>query len=39
VERWRLVASPVWNVSVAGLVPTFDVTTSDLVPLWQPWPG
>ncbi len=39
VERWRLVASPVWNVQTSGLAPTFDGSTKDLVPLWQPWPG
>ncbi|MDF1824247.1 MAG: hypothetical protein P1U68_06375 [Verrucomicrobiales bacterium] len=38
-EQWRLVASPVWNVSFAGLSPTFVVSEEQLVPLWQPWPG
>ncbi len=38
VERWQLVASPVWNVRLAGLPPTFE-GGSDLVPVWQPWPG
>ncbi len=39
VERWRLVASPVWNVALSGLAPTFEPTNSELVPVWQPWPG
>jgi len=39
IERWRLVASPVWNVSLAGLPPIFEPTGADLVPVWQPWPG
>ncbi len=38
-EQWRLVASPVWNVSFTGLNPTFVVREEQLVPLWQPWPG
>ncbi len=38
-EQWRLVTSPVWNVSFAGLSPTFMINDSQLVPLWQPWPG
>lgn len=39
VERWRLVASPVWNVSLTGLTPTFEPANPDLVPVWRPWPG
>ncbi len=39
VERWRLNASPVWNVALAGLPPIFESTSADLVPVWQPWPG
>ncbi len=39
VERWHLVTSPVWNVTLAGLPPTFEPTGADLIPLWQPWPG
>jgi hypothetical protein len=39
VERWHLVASPVWNVAMTGLPPAFDVGNEDLVPVWQPWPG
>lgn len=38
-ERWRLVASPVWNVLFAGLEPIFENHEEQLVPLWQPWPG
>jgi hypothetical protein len=39
VERWHLVTSPVWNVSMTGLRPTFQSNDVELVPLWQPWPG
>ncbi|EDY18784.1 hypothetical protein CfE428DRAFT_3821 [Chthoniobacter flavus Ellin428] len=39
VEHWRLVASPVWNVTLAGLTPTFEQPDSRLVPVWHPWPG
>ena len=39
VERWHLVASPIWNVTLAGLAPTFEPGNPDLVPVWQPWPG
>ncbi|MBX7165878.1 MAG: hypothetical protein K1X74_05965 [Pirellulales bacterium] len=39
VEQWQLVASPVWDVSLAGLVPVFDSNQQQLIPTWQPWPG
>ena len=39
VERWHLVASPVWNVAISGLNPVFEPTSADLVPVWHPWPG
>jgi hypothetical protein len=39
VERWQLVASPVWNVAIAHLSPIFESENSDLVPVWKPWPG
>ncbi len=39
VERWFLVASPVWNVSFQGLAPVFESSNPDLVPVWHPWPG
>ncbi len=39
VERWHLTASPVWNVAIAGLAPTFEPGNLSLVPVWQPWPG
>lgn len=38
-EQWRLVASPVWNVTFAGISPVFEDLEGQLVPLWQPWPG
>lgn len=39
VERWRLVVSPVWNVELGGLAPTFESGGNELVPVWHPWPG
>ena len=39
VERWRLVASPVWDVALSGLAPIFESGNPDLVPTWHPWPG
>ena len=39
VEQWRLLASPVWNFQLEGLAPIFAEDTSDLVPVWRPWPG
>ena len=38
VDRWRLVASPVWNVSTDGLSPIYEVQEQKLVPVWRPWP-
>ncbi len=38
-EQWRLVASPVWNVTFTGVAPLFEDLEGQLVPLWQPWPG
>lgn len=38
-EKWRLIASPVWNVTFAGVAPLFEDLEGQLVPLWQPWPG
>lgn len=39
VERWHLVASPIWNVAISGLAPIFEPGNAELVPVWQPWPG
>jgi hypothetical protein len=39
IERWHLVASPVWNVSLSGLAPVFESGNAQLEPVWQPWPG
>ncbi len=39
VERWHLVASPVWNASLAGLAPVFETSEQNLIPVWHPWPG
>ncbi len=38
-EQWRLIASPDWNVTFAGVAPLFENLDGQLVPLWQPWPG
>jgi hypothetical protein len=39
IERWSLVASPVWNVAISGLAPVFEAGIPALVPVWKPWPG
>jgi hypothetical protein len=39
VERWHLVTSPIWNVSLQGLQPIYEPSQQDLVPVWHPWPG
>ncbi len=39
VERWHLVASPVWNVTTSGLAPVFESQERNLIPVWHPWPG
>ncbi len=39
VERWRLMASPVWNIDISGLAPIFDPGNPELIPMWHPWPG
>ncbi len=39
VERWHLVTSPVWNVTLEGLSPVFESDQPDLIPVWRPWPG
>ena len=39
VERWHLVTSPVWNVSLTGLAPIFEPQQQHLIPVWHPWPG
>ena len=38
-EQWRLVASPVWNVTYGGVAPIFADGAGELTPLWRPWPG
>lgn len=38
-EQWRLIASPVWNVSFAGLLPTYEQSGKQLTPFWQARPG
>lgn len=39
IERWSLVASPVWNVGISGLAPAFEAGNPQIVPVWKPWPG
>lgn len=39
VERWTLIASPVWNFTFSGIVPVFETSNPNLVPVWSPWPG
>jgi hypothetical protein len=39
VERWTLIASPIWNITLGGLPPIFEANKEALVPTWNPWPG
>jgi len=39
VERWYLVASPVWDITMKGLAPIFEPDATDLIPVWHPWSG
>ena len=39
IERWYLVASPVWHVAFGNLSPSYEADAEDLVPVWRPWPG
>lgn len=39
VERWKLQASPVWNVKFEGLNPVYEPGSSGMRPVWNPWPG
>jgi hypothetical protein len=39
VERWSLVSSPVWNVTLSGLEPIIESQEERLTPVWHPWPG
>jgi hypothetical protein len=39
VEHWRLVTSPVWNATLAGLAPVFEADEQNLIPGWHPWPA
>ena len=39
VERWHLVTSPIWNVTLEGIQPIYEDSEQDLIPVWHPWPG
>lgn len=39
IERWHVVASPVWNMTQTGLAPVFETAETNLTPVWHPWPG
>jgi hypothetical protein len=39
VERWSLITSPVWNVSLTGAGPVYEADAAELIPVWYPWPG
>jgi hypothetical protein len=39
VERWKLTTSPVWNLQTSGLAPVFEMSDTELLPVWTPWPG
>ncbi len=38
-EVWEVTASPVWNLSFAGLPPVVREEDGFLTPTWRPWPG
>jgi hypothetical protein len=38
VERWELLSSPVWNITLEGVSPVFESRSADLTPTWQVWP-
>ncbi|MFN9365802.1 MAG: hypothetical protein ACK6CE_13525 [Planctomycetota bacterium] len=39
VERWSLLTSPVWNIRPTGPQPIYESESSELIPVWYPWPG
>lgn len=39
IERWHLLASPVWNKTQTGLMPSFEPGETGMIPVWHPWPG
>lgn len=39
VERWSLLTSPVWNIRPTGSQPIYESGSSELIPVWYPWPG
>jgi hypothetical protein len=39
VERWSLLTSPVWNIRPTGPQPIYESGSSELIPVWYPWPG
>ncbi len=39
VEHWRLDASPLWHVEMAGIPPVQVQQNDYWLPAWQPWPG
>jgi hypothetical protein len=40
VEHWRILASPRWHISGAGIPPIkTDISQGPVIQLWRPWPG
>jgi len=40
LERWTLLASPIWHVEASGLpVNRYEEMAQSTLPVWQPWPG
>ena len=39
VERWSLLSSPIWNISLSGIQPIFEPESDQLIPVWRPWGG
>jgi hypothetical protein len=39
VERWVLMSSAVWNITISGQQPIYEAAQTELLPVWQVWPG
>lgn len=39
VERWVLMSSAVWNINISGQQPIYEAAQTELLPVWQVWPG
>jgi len=37
VEKWSVITSSVWNLSIDGLAPIYSRGESEIIPTWHPW--